>query len=49
MFIFAIAPALKAGDYLEEKYGISEKQKRFIMVSGMIIVSLALSIFLQMY
>jgi len=49
MFIFAIAPALKVGDYLEKKYAISEKKKRFIMISGMIVVSLMLSTFLQLY
>ena len=47
MFLFAIAPALKLGDYLEEKYGISEKSKRIIMVSGTIVVSLGLAIVLQ--
>ena len=47
MFLFAIAPALKLGDYLEEKYGISEKTKRTIMISGTIVVSLTLATFLQ--
>ncbi|MDA3945479.1 MAG: hypothetical protein PF439_02215 [Helicobacteraceae bacterium] len=47
MFLFAIAPALKLGDYLERKYAISETQKRFVMVSGTISVSLTLAIFLQ--
>lgn len=47
MFLFAIAPALKLGDYLEEKYGISETQKRTVMVAGTFVVSLALAIFLQ--
>ena len=47
MFLFAIAPALKLGDYLEEKYGISEKTKRIIMVSGTVVVSLGLATFLQ--
>lgn len=49
MFIFAIAPALKLSDYLEEKYGISEKQKRIVMVGGTAVISLALSAFLQLY
>jgi len=49
MFIFAIAPALKVADYLEEKYAISEKSKRIIMISGTLIVSLTLSAFLQLY
>jgi len=47
MFLFTIAPALKLGDYLEEKYGISETQKRTVMVAGPFVVSLALAIFLQ--
>jgi hypothetical protein len=47
MFLFAIAPALKLGDYLEEKYGISEKTKRIIMVTGTAVVSLSLAVFLQ--
>jgi hypothetical protein len=49
MFIFTIAPALKLGDYLERKYAISEKQKRFIMISSTAIVSLTLASFLQFY
>jgi len=49
MFIFTIAPALKLGDYLEEKYAISEKQKRFVMISGTFFVSLILASFLQFY
>ncbi len=49
MFIFAIAPALKVGDYLEEKYAISETQKRMVMIGGMLFVSLTLSAFLQLY
>ena len=47
MFLFAIAPALKLGDYLEEKYGISEKTKRVIMLTGTAVVSLILAVFLQ--
>ena len=47
MFIFAIAPALKLGDFLESRYGISETQKRIVMVGGTFIVSLAFAIFLQ--
>ncbi|MBU0720001.1 hypothetical protein KJ877_01525 [bacterium] len=49
MFIFAIAPALKIGDYLEERYSISETQKRIVMVSGTLVVSLSLSTFIQLY
>ena len=47
MFLFTIAPALKLGDYLEEKYNISEKTKRMIMIGGTIVVSLILATFLQ--
>ena len=47
MFLFTIAPALKLGDYLEEKYDISEKTKRMIMIGGTIVVSLILATFLQ--
>ena len=47
MFLFAIAPALKLGDYLEEKYGISEKTKRIIVVTRTAVVSLILAVFLQ--
>ncbi len=49
MFIFAIAPALKLGDYLQKKYGISEEKKRIVMVFGTILVSLSLALFLQFY
>ncbi|MGB3962385.1 MAG: hypothetical protein WBK95_09135 [Sulfurimonas sp.] len=49
MFIFAIAPALKIADYLEEKYAISETQKRMVMVGGTFGVSLVLAAFLQLY
>jgi len=49
MFIFAIAPALKVADYLEEKYAISETQKRIVMVGGTLSVSLILAAFLQLY
>jgi len=49
MFIFSIAPALKVGDYLEDKYAISEKQKRIVMIGGMLFTSLTLATFLQFY
>jgi len=47
MFLFTIAPALKLGDYLEDKYDISEKTKRMVMIGGTIVVSLILATFLQ--
>lgn len=43
MFLFTIAPAIKLSDYLDEKYGISEKQKRIILVSVTFLVALLLS------
>lgn len=49
MFIFAIAPALRLGDFLQERYGISERYKRIIMVGGTFVVSLSLALFLQFY
>jgi len=49
MFIFTIAPAIKLGDYLEEKFNISETQKRAIMLGGTFFVSLLFSIFLHFY
>ena len=47
MFLFAIAPALKLGDYLEANYGLSEVNKRRIMIVGTLVVSLSLATFLQ--
>ena len=47
MFLFAIAPALKLGDYLEKEHGLSEKNKRIVMISGTLVVSLSLAVFLQ--
>ena len=47
MFLFTIAPALKLGDYLEEKHGLSEQNKRIVMVTGTIVISLILATFLQ--
>lgn len=47
MFLFAVAPALKLGDYLEAHYGLSEKHKRIVMLVGTAIVSLSLAVFLQ--
>jgi len=49
MFIFAIAPALHLGDFLQEYYHISETTKRIVMVSGTLVVSLLLAAFLQLY
>ena len=47
MFLFAIAPALKLGDYLEKHHNLSEENKRIVMISGTVVVSLALAVFLQ--
>lgn len=47
MFLFTVAPALKLGDYLEEHHGLSEKNKRVVMLVGTAVVSLTLAVFLQ--
>ncbi len=43
MLLFTVFPALKLGDYLEERYGIDEKQKRTVVVIATIVVTLTLS------
>jgi hypothetical protein len=47
MFLFSVFPGIKLGDYLEERYAISEKQKRIVVVSVTFIGALLLAIFLQ--
>ncbi len=49
MFLFSIYPGLKLGDYLEEKYQISETQKRTVIISGTIVTALVLATFLQFW
>jgi hypothetical protein len=43
MLIFTVFPALKLGDYLEEKHHISEHNKRIVMITTTILVTLILS------
>lgn len=39
MLIFTVYPGLKLGDYLENKYEIQEGQKRAVVISTTIIVT----------
>jgi len=43
MLLFTIFPALKLGDYLEEKYNIDETKKRAVVISATVLVTLTLS------
>ena len=43
MLLFTVFPALKLGDYLEEKYHIEENKKRIVVVVTTILVTLILS------
>ncbi len=43
MLLFTVFPALKLGDYLEEKYGIDETKKRSVVIVTTIIVTITLS------
>jgi len=43
MFLFAAFPAIKLANYLEDSYGINEKQKRIVMVTTLLLFSLTLS------
>lgn len=49
MFIFTIFPALKAGDFLEERYNITESQKRAIVAALTFFGAFALALFLKYY
>jgi len=49
MFIFTIYPAVKLGDFLEEKYGISETQKRATVLSVTFLGAFILALFLKYY
>jgi len=48
MFLFAVYPGLKLGDYLEEHYHISEAAKRAVIVTVTISGSLALAAYMQL-
>ena len=43
MLLFSVAPGLKLGEYLQEKYGIEEGTKRKVVISTTIIFTLTLS------
>ncbi len=43
MYLFSIFPGIKASEYLEKKYGISEGKKRAVMVGGTFLFALILS------
>lgn len=43
MFLFTVYPGIKLGEYIDEKYDISEKTKRYIVVSATILVTISLS------
>ena len=47
MLLFSVYPGIKLGDYLEEKYDISEKTKRLVMVVFTIIFTLTMSALLH--
>ena len=43
MFLFTVYPGIKLGEYLDEKYKISETKKRYIVVTATILLTLSLS------
>jgi len=43
MLIFTVYPALRVGDYLEDKYNIEEGQKRIVVISTTILVTIIFS------
>ena len=43
MLLFTVFPALKLGDYLEERYNIDEGKKRAVVIGTTIVVTLLLS------
>ncbi|NPA66023.1 MAG: hypothetical protein GXO11_03985 [Epsilonproteobacteria bacterium] len=43
MLLFTVFPALKLGDYLEEKYNIDETNKRRVVIFTTIVVTFTLS------
>ena len=47
MLLFSVYPGLKLGDYLEEKYSLSESQKRVVVVTTTIIFTITLSALLH--
>lgn len=47
MLLFSVYPGIKLGDYLEEKYNLSERKKRFTMVIFTILFTLTMSTLLH--
>ena len=43
MLLFSVAPGLKLGEYLQEKYGIDESTKRKVIIITTIVFTLILS------
>jgi len=43
MFLFSIYPGIKASEYLEKRYAISESKKRAVMVGVTFLFALMLS------
>ena len=43
MFLFSIYPGIKASEYLDHKYTISESQKRAVMVGVTFVFAVTLS------
>jgi len=43
MFLFSIYPGIKVSEFLEQRYGIEESQKRAVMVSVTFLFALTLS------
>jgi len=43
MLLFTVYPGLKLGDYLENRYGIQEIQKRKIVIIVTILLTITLS------
>ncbi|MDX9756062.1 MAG: hypothetical protein A2525_06865 [Sulfurimonas sp. RIFOXYD12_FULL_36_11] len=49
MFMFSVYPGIRAGEYLEKKYALQEKQKRTAVISVTFLFSLTLSLFLHYF
>ncbi len=43
MFLFSIYPGIKASEFMQNKYDITEKQKRVVMVGVTFLFALSLS------
>ncbi|MDD5157608.1 hypothetical protein [Sulfurimonas sp.] len=47
MLLFSVYPGIKIGEYLEEKYCISERTKRLVMIIFTILFTLTMSTLLH--